>query len=178
VSFTPNLQTLPLTYPSFEGHYLPWLNLPVSRTPSSTQLSLTDFLTLARCAVACRHLPPSAFAAAQPRLQRLAEHALLLRTFDPTAHASLDSIQALLILAMWSPAVGPLAAEVADGTLIAAGAVRMAMALRIDQASERAVTLRAKAQKAGFLSEEEREEYLVKMQKARLWTSVCNVEWQ
>jgi hypothetical protein len=97
----------------------------------------------------------------------MAEHAVLLRTFDPIAHASLEGVQALLILANWSPAIGPVRADVQDGSLIASGAVRMALALKLDHTSERAVALRNRAQQ-GSLSEEEKVVYDELMWKTRL----------
>lgn len=126
----------------------------------------------------------------------MAEHAVLLKTFDPAQSASLEAIHALLILSRWSPAVGPLDGEVQDGALIASGAVRMALALRLDETSERAISIRARAQKTGKMSPEEKEVYEITMHKARLvrtrlditvfsmfmtlalqWSAVCNTEW-
>jgi hypothetical protein len=133
---------------------VPWLNIPYLRTAPDAPIDLHNFLVLACCAVACRHLPGGS-GAVQAALQARAEHAVLLRTFDPAAHASLEGVQALLVLASWSPAVGALRADVQDGGLIATGAARMALALKLDHTAERAVVMRERAKDRGMSAEEQ-----------------------
>jgi hypothetical protein len=153
---------------SFEQHYVPWLNMPCIRSTSGAPMDLTNILVLASCAVACRHLPGGGAPRAQRGLQQLAEHAVLIRTFDPAAHASLEGVQALLILSMWSPAIGAMSSQVHDGSLIASGAVRMAMSLKLDQASQRAIKLNNEAHAQGGLSGTEKATHDDLMWKARL----------
>jgi hypothetical protein len=152
----------------FDKHYVPWLNIASIRTTPGAALNLQNILVLACCAIACRHLPGGGPPGAQRGLQQLAEHAVLIRTFDAAAHASLEGVQALLILSMWSPAIGPASTSVHDGSLIASGAVRMALVLKLDQVSERAIALRTKAQDQGGFQEGEKKLYDDLMWKARL----------
>jgi hypothetical protein len=152
----------------FDKHYVPWLNIASIRMNPGAALNLQNILVLACCAIACRHLPGGGPPGAQRGLQQLAEHAVLIRTFDAAAHASLEGVQALLILSMWSPAIGPASTSVHDGSLIASGAVRMALVLKLDQVSERAIALRTKAQDQGGFQEGEKKLYDDLMWKARL----------
>jgi hypothetical protein len=152
----------------FDKHYVPWLNIPFLRTAPDAPINLQNFLVLACCSVACRHLPDGEAARVQARLQQLAEHAVLLRTFDPAAHASLEGVQALLVLANWSPAIGAVRADVQDGSLIASGAVRMALALKLEQTSERAVKMQEHAKEVGGFTEEQQIVHDELMWKARL----------
>jgi hypothetical protein len=144
------------------------MNMTHLRTSPGSPYDLSNFLVLACCAIACRHLPGDTGVRAQGRLQQMAEHAVLLRTFDPIAHASLDGVQALVVLATWSPAIGAVRADVQDGSLIATGAVKMAQALKLDQCSEPAVNMRAKARVAGEMAEEDKPLYEELMWKTRL----------
>jgi hypothetical protein len=123
--------------------------------------------TLARCAVASRMLPPSEFSITQPRLQQLAEHALLVALLDVSGFASVDVVEGLLILGTWSTAVGPLAPEVHLGPAIDA-AIQIARELQFDQASRRAFELRSKARQSGMFGLLEDKLYEEEMYKARL----------
>jgi hypothetical protein len=163
---------------SFDKYYTPWLNIPYLRPTPDAPIHISNFLVLASCAIACRHLPPSEAKQALSRLQPLAEQAVLLRSFDPTSHASIEGVQALLILANWTPAIGTLQSQVHDGSLIATTTVRMALALKLDRCSEKALALRKQLKERGSLSDEDRIAYDELMWKSRLWASICNTEWR
>lgn len=107
----------------------------------------------------------------------MAEHAVLIRTFDPEAHASLEGLQGLLVLATWTPAISATHAQIHDSSLIATSAARMGIMLKLDTCSEKALALRGLAEERGTMSDEERLVYEELMWKIRLWVSVCNTEW-
>jgi hypothetical protein len=144
----------------------------------NSPIHISNVLVLACCVVACRHLPPAEHQAILSRLQPLAEHAVLVRTFDPEAHASIEGIQALLVLATWAPAIVPGLSQVHDGGLIVTGAVRMGLALKLDKCSTQVIQLRTQMKTSGALSEEAQITHEELMWKTRLWTSVCNTEWK
>jgi hypothetical protein len=129
---------------------------------------LDNFLTLARCSAASRHLAPGEFSITQFHLQKLAEHAILVKTFDVEKSASTEAVEALIILAIWMPGVGMLPSEVQSPTMVTNGAVRMALVLEMDKASQRAVELRIKGRERGGLSTQDQELYEDWMYKARV----------
>lgn len=118
----------------FESHYTPWLNLPNTQHPGT--ISLSDPVTLAQCAVTCRHLPLGTFLLVQPILQQLVESRILTHLPDAANTASTELVQALLILANWCPAVGYSDAPHWTATSMVKGAVEMATALCLDKAVE------------------------------------------
>jgi hypothetical protein len=120
-------------------------------------------------------LPAHEFAAVQVQLQKRAEHAVLLKTFNPEQSASVDAIEGMLILSAWSAAVGPLDAEVQDGAVIATTAVRMAMTLHLDQASKKVLQLRSLAREQNGLTAAEKEHYDKALQSTRLVCCSCFV---
>jgi hypothetical protein len=117
------------------------------------------------------------FTSVQPRLQKLAEHGILVHTFDPASRASLEAVQALIILATWSPAAGEYRGELQDSALIATGAVKMARALHLETASDLIMSLRSKRQKSS-LSKAELREYEDAMFKTRLVRTTFSVLFQ
>jgi hypothetical protein len=118
---------------SFETIYSPWLNLQPDRGDNN------PMLTLARCMVACRHLDSVTCASISPQLQKLTEEAVFRHVFNPVP--SLQSIEAILILSLWSPIGGHAEGEGRDGRLLITSAVSMAMNLRLNHAVEYAVEL-------------------------------------
>jgi hypothetical protein len=106
------------------------------------------------------------------------EHAVLLRTFDPEAQASLEGIQGLLVLANWMSAIGSMHSQFNDSGFMAANAARMSLALKLDTCSERALALRVSVDECGVVSDQEKVMYEDLMWKTRLWVSVCNTEWK
>jgi len=153
---------------SFETHYTPWMNLAHTDPLGTSPRSLTDFLTLTRCTVASRHLPPDSFTVVLPRLQKLVEHAVLVHMFNASKSPSLGAAQALLILSLWSPAVGPLASVVQDGGLIVKSAIKMGLAMGLDHAMDELVASRQRARMSDKLSEDEEREDDVLIYKSRL----------
>lgn len=79
--------------------------------------------------------------------------------FNVTKSASLETTQALLILALWSPAVGPLSSDVQDGGLIAKAAAKMAIVLGLDQSMDRLMAFRQNMQASGAMNEEDEREH-------------------
>ena len=153
---------------SFETHYTPWMNLAHTDPLGASPRSLADFLTLTRCTIASRHLPPDSSTIVLPRLQKLVEHALLVHMFNASKSPSLGAAQALLILSLWSPAVGPLASVVQDGGLIVKSAIKMGLAMGLDRAMDELVTSRQRARATDGLSENEEGELDVLLYKSRL----------
>lgn len=94
-----------------------------------------------------------------PHLQKLVEHSLLVHMFNASKFASAENVQALLILALWSPAVGHLPPDVQDGGRIAMTAVKMAIAIRMDYSMKELVAFRqrAKAEKLTMTPDYEEE---------------------
>ncbi|KAK7042474.1 hypothetical protein R3P38DRAFT_2890671 [Favolaschia claudopus] len=144
----------------FESRYAPWLC--VQPTPLETSNSLLD---IARCTIASRHLPPASRSAVAPRLQKLTEDVFLREIFNP--QPSLESIQALLILSVWSPICGT-GAETRDGRLLIASAVSMAMNLHLQDESRHAAVIRQ--DKLGLVSSTEKQTELINsIRRWRLW---------
>lgn len=141
----------------FDANYSPWLNLQPDKGPGSL------LLTLARCTVASRHLDPNTRAAVIPRLQKLTESVAFRHMFNPIP--STKSIQAILILSLWSPVGGH---DIQDGRLLIASAVSMAMNLRLSQAIEYASSLREEIKKEESPSSDVAHELDDALEKARL----------
>jgi hypothetical protein len=144
----------------FEVQYHPWLNLQPYHGRNS------PLLMLARCTVASRHLDPVTRLAVVPQLQRLMEDVILTQVFNPMP--SIESIEALLILSLWSPIGGPAHAPVRDGRLLVASGVSMAMNLRLSQAVTYAVGLRDGITKNAIPSDPVTPDLDDAMEKARL----------
>jgi hypothetical protein len=153
---------------SFDTHYTPWLNLPYTHSAHAPGASpLDDFLTVACCAVAARHLPTPTRSFVLPRLQKLVEHATLVHMYKQTERVSLGVVQALLIVALWAPAVGPLASEVRNGAKIARAAASLALALGLDKDATRWASMEDWQMQEVVTPEERRERDLLGF-KARL----------
>lgn len=103
----------------------------------------SPLLELIRCNIASRHLDAVTRASVSPRLQKLTETLFLsqLMSSDSNAH----SIEALLILSLWSPLSNAGYSVKRDGRALASSAVSAAMDLRLSEAS----TLRSQALRVG-----------------------------
>lgn len=110
---------------SFEDNFSPWLHMPRSDPRSGSA-----FLRLAQCLVASRLLDPPTRASVAPRLRELAEKTVGRVLFNPAP--STDSIQAMIMLAMWAPVSARLAVA-RDERLLIAAAASMAVNLRLDE---------------------------------------------
>lgn len=106
------------------------------------------------------------------QLQKLTEDSIAKMIFNPRPSESVEAIQALLILSLWTPLGGPPENEGRDGRLLIASAVSMAMNLRLNQASLKANNL----QKRGRLSVEDTEALEEMVENARLWIALTNTE--
>ncbi|KAF7343403.1 hypothetical protein MVEN_01772700 [Mycena venus] len=143
---------------TFETRYTPW----ICAQPGPLENS-NSFLDIVRCTIASRHLSPAARSAVAPRLQKLTEDVFIREIFNP--QPSLDSITALLILSVWTPICGT-GAQPRDGRLLIASAVSVAMNLHLQNASKRALSLRAEQ---GVLTPEKQAELLDSIRRWRLW---------
>lgn len=128
----------------FDARYTPWLNFALLRTAKNTVLDLIC------CTVASRHLEPSLRATVAPRLQKLTESTIIKMIFNPSSAESLESIQSLLILSLWSPVYGSADSGIRDGRVLVASAVSMAMNLRINEASSK-VTKRDPSRQSSYI---------------------------
>ncbi|KAJ7792681.1 hypothetical protein B0H14DRAFT_2930159, partial [Mycena olivaceomarginata] len=97
----------------FDERYTPWLNFKPSQSTSS---SLLDIVC---CAIASRHLDN---ALVKLQLQKLTEDSIAKMIFNPRPSESVEAIQALLILSLWTPLGGPPENEGRDGRLLIASA--------------------------------------------------------
>jgi hypothetical protein len=87
--------------------------------------------------------------------------------FNATQNPSLEAVQALLILALWSPAVGRIAPDLQDSGKIAAAATKMALTLGLHSATKELVDSRKNIGPAGRSRLEQQGEDTL-MFKARL----------
>lgn len=114
---------------SFDAKYTPWLNFSLIRTGNSSILDLIC------CTVASRHLEDSLRSNVSPRLQKLTQNTVVKIIFNPQFAQTMESIQALLILSLWSSVCGYADSGIQDGRSLIASAVSMAMDLRLNEAS-------------------------------------------
>ncbi|KZP31586.1 hypothetical protein FIBSPDRAFT_776291 [Athelia psychrophila] len=149
---------------SFEEKFSPWLNMP-RKDPRNG----STFLQLAQCLVASRFLDPPTRASIAPRLRELAEKTAGRVLFDPAP--STDSIQAIILLAMWAP-VGAGLTDARDERLLIAAAVGMAVNLRLDEAIGHLLRMES-ATSAECPSVVDLEDV---RNKARLWLCLMNGE--
>jgi hypothetical protein len=108
------------------------------------------------------------FSVAHPGLQQLAETAVHRIVSAPEFEASLDDIEALMILANWSPAIGGLSQQLPPPATITGVAVRMARVLELDKAPERVMILRKRATEHGGMTATEKLVYDQRMFESRL----------
>lgn len=79
--------------------------------------------------------------------------------FNARKITSLEAVQALLILALWSPAVGPLSSDVQDGGLIVRSTVKMAISLGLDKSMDNLVAFRERMKMLGVMTPEDEQEH-------------------
>ncbi|KAJ3992657.1 hypothetical protein F5050DRAFT_885536 [Lentinula boryana] len=113
----------------FETRYAPWMCLP----PRESHTTSSDLLDLIRCTIAARHLDAITRASISPRLQKLTETLFLHRQLgsEPTA----ESVEALLMLSLWSPLTNAGYSVKRDGRALASIAVSSAINLGLSEAS-------------------------------------------
>jgi hypothetical protein len=143
----------------FDERYAPWLCL-------STRRSSSPLLDLVRCTVAASHLDAVTRASVSPRLQKLTETLFL----NKISEINPESIEALLILSLWSPLNSAGYGVKRDSKAFASSAVNIAMNMGLSEAS----VLRAQALRA---SEIQPPPDLADLTgKARLWLLVTATE--
>ncbi|KAL4252671.1 Zinc cluster transcription factor 02 [Pleurotus pulmonarius] len=142
----------------FEARYRPWMDLPSADVSDAS-------LDLVRCTVASRHLESTTRLKVAPRLQRLVESTLLQPGYPHTKTP--EFIEALLILALWSPICGSGYAIERDSRLLASSAMQIAVNLGLDQYDNIQTLLPRKAQ--GKSDPEV-------IRKTRLWCAASNIE--
>ncbi|KAK7042459.1 hypothetical protein R3P38DRAFT_2890610 [Favolaschia claudopus] len=154
----------------FDERYTPWLNFRPTRNQfSSSNESLLDVVC---CAIASRH---SESALVQMQLQKLTEDSIAKMIFNPRPSESVEAIQALLIMSLWSSLGGPPETEGRDGRLLIASAVSMAMNLRLNLSSLKASELK-KHYGGRPMSAEDAEALEQMVENARLWIALTNTE--
>ena len=116
--------------------------------------------------VASRHLDTITRASVVPQLQRLTEMVVYRHLFQPIP--SIQSIQAILILSLWSPVGGQAQVEVHDGRLLIGSVVSMAMNQRLSQAVEYVARLREDIKNNKYISDSIMSDMDDAMDKARL----------
>lgn len=82
-----------------------------------------------------------------PRLQKLTEDTVVKTIFNPRSSESLDTIQSLLVLSLWSPICGGAESGIRDGRLLIASAVSMAMNLHLNECSGKVMAMQDKKDK-------------------------------
>jgi hypothetical protein len=117
---------------------VPWLNFELIREGGVP----TPVLDLACCIVASRHLDEQTRTRVSARLQKLTEDTVIKIIFNSRAAETLESIQTLLILSLWSPVYRG-GSGIRDGRLLIASAVSMALNLRLSEASRKASEMRS-----------------------------------
>ncbi|KAJ3865796.1 hypothetical protein EV359DRAFT_38015 [Lentinula novae-zelandiae] len=113
----------------FETRYAPWMCVP----PRESENTSSDLLDLIRCTVAARHLDGVTRASVSPRLQKLTENLFLNRQLGSEPNA--ESIEALLVLSLWSPLTNVGYSVKRDGRALASTAVSSAISLGLSEAS-------------------------------------------
>lgn len=116
-----------MSFSRFDGLYEPWLNFTPSRTPD------TPYLELACCLTASRQV--ELLAHARAALQKLTEDTVIKMVFNPQVYESMESIQVLLILALWPPTHQ--GGNIKDGRMLIASAVSMAMNMGLSGSTKR-----------------------------------------
>ncbi len=111
---------------SFDTRYAPWL--------CGHRLQSTELLDLISCTIASRHLDPLTQQSIGPRLLSLTER-IFLNNLDSVV-PSMESIQALLLLSLWSPLLtGSSTDEQSSHPNFILTAVNMAKTLRLSESS-------------------------------------------
>ncbi|KAL0580498.1 hypothetical protein V5O48_001485 [Marasmius crinis-equi] len=148
----------------FSEQYMPWLNFNLIREAESPLLDLIC------CTIAARHLDENTRSLVAHRLQTLTQDSSARLIFQSRRSESLEAIQCLLILSLWSPVSSE---DFADGRLLIATAISMAMNIRLNEAPQRTLAL-LNSQLAGETVVEAH--LLDSMDKTRLWISLSNAE--
>ncbi|KAF9034978.1 hypothetical protein BDZ89DRAFT_1062234, partial [Hymenopellis radicata] len=107
----------------FDTRYAPWL--------CGHRLPSTELLDLVSCTIASRHLDPLTQQSLGPRLLGLTERTFLNKL--PSVVPSMESIQALLMLSLWSPLLN--GDEQPSHPNLMLTAVNMAKSLRLSESS-------------------------------------------
>ncbi|THU95478.1 hypothetical protein K435DRAFT_839495 [Dendrothele bispora CBS 962.96] len=166
----------------FEEKYVPWLNFSLIRNetnpsnspePSSSSSNITFTLDLICCTIASRHLRPSVRSVVAPKLEAAAEDAVSEILFHPVLSESIESIQSLLILALWAPICGGSGSNRRDGHLLLVSAISMAKNIRLDEAPERLSALEYLRSLGHTFDEVQMADTA---NKARLWLSLTNAD--
>ncbi|KIY64810.1 hypothetical protein CYLTODRAFT_83455 [Cylindrobasidium torrendii FP15055 ss-10] len=151
----------------FTAHFAPWLNFTLVRDDDSDH----EFLDLVCCSTASRFLDASVRMVVASRLQSLCRDRVAEIAFNPTEFTSLETVQGLMILSLWSPVAGM--DPPGSGNMLTGMAVTMAVSLKLNEASHDLVNLRNTAIP---LSYEEIEKYETALVHARIWIMLTNSE--
>ncbi|KIY73954.1 hypothetical protein CYLTODRAFT_439588 [Cylindrobasidium torrendii FP15055 ss-10] len=140
----------------FDTQYLPWL--------CQVRIPRTDLLDLVCCTIASRHLDPLTQEMLTPRMLMLTEHTLQRRM--ATEAPSLEFIQALIILAFWTPIAND---DGADSYARIKAAIEQSKLLGLDKAPEQVLQLRR-------LCLESSEDFARAVERSRMCSIISTVE--
>ncbi len=144
----------------FSAKYAPWMNFTLIHEGA------TPFLDLVCCTISSRYLDIATRSNIAPRLQKLTEDTIARMIFNPARYESLETIQGLIILSLWSPICGISQSGGRDGKMLISMAVSMAMNMRLNESSALAKGLRDNTLSA--TPRHSQLNYEVELNKARL----------
>ncbi|KDQ29675.1 hypothetical protein PLEOSDRAFT_1103686 [Pleurotus ostreatus PC15] len=144
----------------FETRYRPWMSLPPANVNDTA-------LDLVRCTIAARHLDSTTRSKVAPRLQALVESSLLQPGYPHTN--TIEFMEALLILALWTPICGSGYAIERDSRLLASSAMQIAISLGLNQYDNIQVLQQRKPDTPNDPDPEV-------VRKTRLWCAASNIE--
>ncbi|KAJ7592994.1 hypothetical protein C8J56DRAFT_930103 [Mycena floridula] len=144
----------------FCSDFQPWLNFPYMRDNGA-------ILDVIACTVASRYSDDHS--TVLPRLQKLTNETISKIIRDGPYQASLEAIQALLIVSLWPGPTSMAQSKIPNSQVLISAAVSMAIMLRLNIASTRVLKLKS----SGYATAVELSELT---DKARLWTSLTNIE--
>ncbi|KAK7053056.1 hypothetical protein VNI00_004377 [Paramarasmius palmivorus] len=146
----------------FDQKHAPWLNFDLIRSEP------TPTLDLVCCAIAARHLTQELRDAISPNLQLASDEAISKLIFRPRSSGSLETIQALLIIAFWAPISGS-TEETRDGHLLLASSISMALNLRLNECPDKLLEARRTSSLDGKALDD-------LTNKAKLWLALANAD--
>ncbi|KAH8824943.1 hypothetical protein DL96DRAFT_1611340 [Flagelloscypha sp. PMI_526] len=148
----------------FDSYYTGWLNFTPPRSPTM------PILDLVKCAVASRHLDTAPRNHIAPQLRTLTDQIVQQIILDPTQFESIETCQALLIVALWTPLTGTGTSHTRDTRVLISTAVTLAMNIRLHHSSATAASIPSSPQSP------ELSQAVYAMDRARLWLSLTNAE--
>ncbi|KIK69692.1 hypothetical protein GYMLUDRAFT_518684 [Collybiopsis luxurians FD-317 M1] len=155
----------------FQRNYLPWLGFSLIHSEGFPMLDLVC------CTIASRSLPTPVLSLVSDRLLRVTEHAISQIILYPSPAYVLESIQMLIMVALWAPISTAHSNQPEDGGrdphLLLSSAISLATRVRLNDAPERYSMLR-KSREQGVEVDESVFEHAADL--AKLWIFLSTVE--